>query len=78
MTDVPVVHNIMSYIVLALNVVIPGTGTILAACLSDSHAANKSQITIGFLQLLTAIYIFGWVWSIYWGILIIQKSLGGH
>ena len=78
MTDVPVVHNIMSYICLALNIIVPGIGTVLAACLGDSYAANKSQIVIGFLQLLTAIYIFGWAWSIYWGALIIQKSEGGH
>ena len=35
LSDVPKVHNIISYIVLALNVIVPGTGTILAACISD-------------------------------------------
>ena len=29
-------------------------------------------------QLLTAVYIVGWVWSIVWGVMIVQKSSGGH
>ena len=74
----PIVHNIMAYICLALNVVLPGIGTILAACLSESHAANKTQITVGVFQFLTAIYLFGWIWSIYWGALIVEASQGGH
>ena len=48
LTDVPEVHNILSYIVLAINVIVPGSGTMLAACIAESHMANKTQIFAGF------------------------------
>ena len=78
MTDVPIVHNIVAYIMLALNIVLPGIGTMIAACMGSRYASDKTQITLGFFQLLTWAAIFGWAWSIYWGILIVQKSEGGH
>ena len=71
MTDVPVVHNIYAYIVMFLNCIVPGTGTILAACIADRYAANKTQLILGMFQFMTAPFIFGWIWSIYWGVLII-------
>ena len=71
LTDVPALHNIISYIVLALNVVLPGSGTVVAACMAERYVANKTQLIVGMFQLLTAIYLVGWAWSIYWGILII-------
>ena len=67
----PAVHNIIAYIAMALNVVLPGCGTILAACMAERELANKTQLTVGVFQVLTTIYIAGWIWSIYWGILII-------
>ena len=78
MTDVPVVHNIIAYIILALDIVLPGIGTIVAACLGSRYASDKTQIVLGIFQFLTSYLIFGWAWSIYWGILIVQKSEGGH
>ena len=46
--DVPSVHNIIAYIVLALNVVLAGSGTILAACMAERYVANKTQLAVGF------------------------------
>ena len=77
-TEVPAVHNIVAYIILALNVIIPGSGTCLSVCMAERYLNNKTQLFVGVFQLLTAIYLFGWIWSIYWGILIIQNSQGGH
>ena len=71
LADVPAIHNIIAYIALTLNVVLPGTGTMLAACMAEKYVANKTQLVVGFFQLLTAVFLFGWGWSIYWGILII-------
>ena len=33
---------------------------------------------MGFVQMLTAVYLLGWGASIYWGYLIIKKSSGDH
>ena len=44
-TDVPVVKNIYAYICLILNVIIPGTGTMVAACLGnweEGKGGNKT------------------------------------
>ena len=48
----------------------------LASCLGEetSKGGNKTQLIIGFLQFLTAIYLIGWISSIYWGYLIVVKS----
>lgn len=49
----------------------------LNACMGDSNI-NKTQLGIGVVQLLTSVYLIGWVSSIYWGYLIIKKSKGDH
>ena len=77
-SDVPVLPNLIAYVCLLLNIIIPGSGTILAACMAEKYMANKTQLFAGVFQLLTAIYIIGWLWSIYWGFLIVQRSTGGH
>ena len=39
---------------------------------------NKTQVIIGMFQLMTAVFLVGWIVSIYWGYLIVEKSEGGH
>ena len=67
---------------MVLNVLFPGSGTIVAACAGDwpegQGGGKQTQIAIGVFQLLTAIYLIGWLSSIYWGYLIIIKSQGEH
>ena len=80
-TDVPRVKNIYAYISFGLNIFIPGIGTIAAACIGEwdeGKGGNKTQLVIGFLQLLTSVYLIGWLCSIYWGYLILIKSQGDH
>ena len=48
LADVPVIHNIIAYIALTLNVVLPGCGTMLAACMAEKYVANKTQLVVGF------------------------------
>ena len=47
-TEVPVVQNVISYVALVLNVLLPGIGTIVAALISEPYAGNKAQIVVGF------------------------------
>ena len=76
-TDVPQVSIVWAYILLALNILFPGVGTLILSCVGDSNI-NKTQLGVGFAQLLTAPYLIGWVCSIYWGVLIVKKAKGDH
>ena len=76
-TNVPELGNIWAYICFILNLIFPGIGTMLCACLGDSNM-NKTQLIIGIVQLMTSIYLLGWFVSIYWGYLIVKKSKGDH
>ena len=76
-TDVPALQNIWAYVCFILNVLLPGTGTMLCACLGDKNL-NKTQLGTGIVQLLTSVYLIGWLASIYWGYLIVVKSKGDH
>lgn len=62
---------------LVLNIFVPGTGTMLCACIGDANM-NKTQIGVGLVQLLTSVYLIGWLVSVYWGYLIVKKSKGEH
>ena len=72
--DFPTLEGIWPFVCLALNFFIPGTGTVLCGCLADPNAWSKMHMGIGVTQMLTSFYIIGWVWSIYWGILIVMKA----
>ena len=41
-SEMPVIHNIWAYIALVLNILIPGTGTMLASCIGSEYASNKT------------------------------------
>ena len=45
-TAVPVLNNLWAYICFVLNIVIPGTGTMVCACLGDANV-NKTQLIVG-------------------------------
>ena len=44
------------------------------ACASD-ETVPKTQLVIGLIQFLTAAFLIGWIWSIYWGYLIVMKAM---
>ena len=72
--DVPRLNSIWPYVCAILNVGLAGSGTILAGCLCDS-GWSKTQMFVGFIQMLTSVYIIGWVASLYWAYLLVQKAL---
>jgi hypothetical protein len=73
-TDVPRLSGIWPYIAAIFNVVLAGTGTILAGCMGD-QIWNKTQVLVGLIQMLTSVYFVGWIASIYWAYLIVTKAL---
>ena len=50
--DVPRLHGVWPYICAILNVVLPGSGTMLASCVADTQSWSKTQIFVGILQML--------------------------
>ena len=75
MTAVPRLGSVWPYVCFVLNIILPGTGTMLMSCLGYPGAWSKTQLTIGVVQMLTAPYIIGWIFSIYWGWLILKKGI---
>jgi hypothetical protein len=71
-SDIPSFSKVIGTVLLLLNIFIPPLGTLLSACLSPKFVV--SQIIVGVLQFLLLFIIVGWIWSIWWGILIFLKS----
>mmetsp|Transcript_24859 Transcript_24859/g.18799 ORF Transcript_24859/g.18799 Transcript_24859/m.18799 type:complete len:86 (-) Transcript_24859:79-336(-) len=60
------------YICFILNVIIPGSGTMISSCY-EGHW-SKTLFFVGVFQLFLAYILVGWILSIYWGVLIVRKS----
>ena len=76
--DVPKVSRPIAYIAAFINVILPGFGTAIAAfaATSTSQAAvSKTQLSIALMQFLTTFALVGWIWSIYWGYLIVITAM---
>ena len=72
-TDVPRLMGVLPYVAAVLNVVLAGSGTILAGCMGETW--NKTQIFVGIVQMLTSAFLIGWFLSIYWAYLIVMKAM---
>ena len=59
-------------VVLIVNIIFPGIGTIIAGYCDGG--INTNCLGVGILQMLTAWLIIGWIWSIWWGVQIYEKS----
>lgn len=55
---------------LVLNILLPGTGTLVAA----GNQEDKKYLIFGIVQLLTALIVVGFLWSIVTGVMIFVKS----
>ena len=64
----------LGLLMLIMNIIIPGTGTMLNGCVGYRCC---ELIVIGFLQLITAPLCVGWVWSIWYGVIILGSARGG-
>jgi hypothetical protein len=70
----PSVDKCMAIILLLINIFFPGVGTMICACIKGGFVMEN--LVVGLIQFLTACCIIGWIWSIWWGVVIIQKSSG--
>ena len=75
MTSIPRLSGIWPYVCFVLNIILPGTGTMLMSCLGYPGAWSKTQLGLGMVQMLTSVYIVGWIFSIYWGWLILKRGI---
>ena len=75
-TDVPKVSKPIAVIVAVINFILPGSGTILAACFptQENEVVSKTQICLGFLMLFTAILGIGFVLAQMWSYFICKKA----
>lgn len=64
----------MGILCLLLNIFLPGIGSIVAGVMGN----KVSTMIIGVIQFLTCWFILGWIWSVWWGILIYQKANGSY
>ena len=66
------VKSPMHIVLLILNIIWSGLGTMINSCMGSKF--NSTCFLVGLIQWLTAFCLVGWIWSIYWGILIFQKN----
>ncbi len=72
-TNVPRVSFPVAIVCTILNLIIPGLGTLVAACMQED-TVSKTQIAIAFIQFMTAVFLIGFVFACYWSYLIIMKA----
>lgn len=71
--DIPSLTKGLALILLLLNIFIPPLGTFLLACVGDHF--RPTQLLVAILQLLLLGVLVGWIWAVYWGILIMDKAV---
>ncbi len=69
---IPTTSKVISIVILILNIIWPGLGTCIMACLARQFCFET--LVIALLQFLLAICVIGWIWSIIWGVLCLLKS----
>ena len=74
MANVKVKSQVAKY-VLILNIVLPGSGTILAGSKNSKREVFANNIIVGLLQLvLTPFFLVGWAWSLILALQIYHNS----
>ncbi|KAJ8361442.1 hypothetical protein SKAU_G00179670 [Synaphobranchus kaupii] len=87
---IPTLSKHLAIICLLLNILLPGTGTMLAGlallCCPQSTRKRQGQeadrlvlacinLWVGLSQLFTVTFLLiGWLWSLAWGVLLLQQS----
>ncbi|XP_039260433.1 protein stum homolog [Styela clava] len=82
---IPRVQVPIAWLVLFFNVFLPGTGTLILSLFSlcgvptDLKKQNFClafliNLLTAFLQMITAVIIIGWIWSVYWGMFAVTEA----
>lgn len=66
----PVLDKTMAMVCLAINVFVPGVGTIAGGVLGE-----KPLIGRGIAQLLLALIVVGWIWAIVTGVQMLSNAV---
>ena len=70
-STIPKPTKTIAIVCLIINIILPGIGTIIAACISK---ASSIQIIVGIAQIPCFSSIVGWVSAIYWGYRMLKSS----
>ncbi len=70
---IPITSPITAYLILILNIFLPGVGTMCMACAGEKFIGIN--LLHGLLQMITAWLIIGWVCAILWGVLCVNRAL---
>jgi hypothetical protein len=70
-SEIPITNQLLSLTLLIINIFFPGIGTVIMSFLDG---LKTRTLLVGIVQLFTSCIIIGYIWSIYWGIICIQKS----
>ena len=71
--DVPKLPAAFGVLACFFNIILPGSGTLMAACFGKGGGQQVQQC-VSLFQFLTSIFLIGWIFSVYWGVLIAKKS----
>lgn len=84
---VPIMPRTLAILCFVLNLILPGTGTLISAfavfcCGKHDYEKNivacLYNLLAAILQSATILLLVGWIWSVRWGILFIQLSSNKH
>jgi len=71
---IPTTSKCFSIILVVCNIIWPGLGTAIMACMTPEFLVPN--LIIALLQFVLTICVIGWVWSIIWGVFCLMKSTG--
>ena len=58
-----------------VNLILPGVGTIIAACGGKEETVSKAQIVMGILQILLSFFLIGFFLAAFWSFLLVSKAM---
>ena len=69
--NVPSEEKTTAILFMIINILVPGLGTFIIGI--KQNPVNNDLLKTGALQFFMAFIIIGWIWSIWWGIALVQN-----